>query len=112
MSVEQTNVIDFIGVSRETGEVVLTISDHLTWTDSVVHQTILQNKLNAYLSFIESGDLFQEYPDARGRAVVVRIVFRNLPDGAGREFLARAKQVMESAGLALREEVYTGARFN
>jgi hypothetical protein len=37
MSVEQTDVVDIISTDRETGQVVLTISDHLDWSDSVGH---------------------------------------------------------------------------
>lgn len=53
MSIEETEVIDFIGIDKEQGEVSLTISDHLEWDDN--HLFILQKKLNSYISFIESG---------------------------------------------------------
>lgn len=112
MTVEQAGVIDFVGINRETGEVVLTISDHLDWADSIAHQTILQKKFNSYLAFVESGEIFESYPDARGRRVVIRVVFKNPPDGAGKDFLVRARKVIESAGFTLRDEIYTGARFN
>ena len=45
MSVEQTDVVDIVSIERETGNVILTISDHLDWSDSVAHQRILQKKL-------------------------------------------------------------------
>lgn len=51
MSVEQFDVVDV----KESGHVVLTISDHLDWSNSEEHQTILQAKLNKYLAFVESG---------------------------------------------------------
>jgi Family of unknown function (DUF6572) len=49
MSVEQTDVVDIVSIERETGNVILTISDHLDWSDSLAHQRILQKKLQ-YLS--------------------------------------------------------------
>jgi len=112
VSVEQTDVVDITGIDRETGHVVLTISDHLDWSDSVSHQTILQRKFNAYLAFVESGEILKRYPDAKDRPVAFRVVFQVPPDEAGRAFVARARQVIESAGFSLRDEVFTGARFN
>jgi hypothetical protein len=37
MSVDQPKIIDFIGVDRVSGEVILTISDHLEWSNSPEH---------------------------------------------------------------------------
>jgi len=112
VSVEETDVIDIIGINRETGHIVLTISDHLDWSDSIAHQTFLQKKFNAYLAFVESGEILQKYPDAKNRSVVFRVVFQTSPDKAGRAFLDRAMKVIESAGCSLRTELFTGARFN
>jgi hypothetical protein len=61
MSVEQTDVVDIVSIERETGNVILTISDHLDWSDSVAHQSILQKKLNIYLAFVESGEILEQY---------------------------------------------------
>lgn len=44
MSVEQLDVVDVISTDKESGHVVLTISDHLDWSNSEEHQTILQCK--------------------------------------------------------------------
>lgn len=104
MSVEQLDVVDIISVDFA-GHVVLTISDHLDWADSLEHQTKLQAKLNKYLAFIESDELLQRYPDARNRVVVIRVVFKYPPDQEGQSFLLRAKEAIEKAGFQLRHEV-------
>jgi len=57
MSAEDTEIIDIVGINRETGHVILTISDHLDWSDSTAHQLILEKKFNSYLAFVESGDI-------------------------------------------------------
>jgi hypothetical protein len=31
MSVEETNKIDFFGIEKTSGDVILTVSDHLDW---------------------------------------------------------------------------------
>ena len=112
MSVEQTDVVDIISFDRETGQVVLTISDHLDWSDSVGHQAILQKKLNTYLAFVESGEILEQYPKAKDRPVVFKVVFRVPPDDSGRTFVAKAREVIESAGFTLRDEVFTAGRLN
>jgi hypothetical protein len=106
MSVEQSKVIDFIGVDNETGEVVLTISDHLDWTNSQNHQVILQDKINAYLAFVESGEILERYPDAKGKLVALEVVFKFKPDASGSQFLANVKEVIESAGFTFRHELF------
>jgi len=84
MSVEQTDLIDAIGVDKTSQEVVLTISDHLEWSETAEdhHKEVLQEKLNAYLRFIESGELVEAYPDAEGRPRVINIVMRCAPKSA------------------------------
>lgn len=106
MSVEQLDVVDVISTDQKSGHVVLTISDHLDWSNSEEHQTILQAKLNKYLAFVESGELLTRYSDAKGRPVAIKVVFKYRPNHGGWNFLARAKVVIESAGLTLRHEVF------
>jgi len=112
VSVEQTDVVDILGIDRETGHVVLTISDHLDWSDSVGHQTILQKKFNTYLAFVESGEILEQYPKAKDRPVTFNVVFRFSPDEPVRAFITRARAVIESVGFTLRDEVFSGGHFN
>lgn len=106
MSVEQTDVVDIISTDKTTNHVILTISDHLDWSNSFEHQTILQAKFNKYLAFVESGEILTRYPDAKGRPVAFKVVFKHRPDPSGWLFLARAKEVIEAAGFSLRHEVF------
>ena len=102
MSVEQPDVVNIISTDTRTGHVVLTISDHLDWSDSPGHQMILQTKLNRYLAFVESGELLQRCENAAGRLVAIKVVFQFRPDKDGRDFLSRARAVIESAGFSFR----------
>ena len=48
LSVEETNVIDAIGLDNATGDVVPTIIDHLEWSeDDKEHLLLLQEKINS-----------------------------------------------------------------
>ncbi|HZU29007.1 MAG TPA: DUF6572 domain-containing protein [Bryobacteraceae bacterium] len=112
MSIEQADVVDIISTDRATGHVVLTISDHLDWSDGTAHQLLLQNKLNRYVAFVESGEILETYPDARGRSVDLRVVFQFPPDETGRAFLSKVRPIVESAGYTFLEEIFGGTRFN
>ena len=112
MSIEQEDVIDIIGTDRLTGVVTLTISDHLDWSDSTAHQLLLQRKLNRYLAFVESGEILQSYPRAKGHPVTFDVAFKYPPDEGGQAFLARAKSIVEGAGFKLRFEVWHGGKLN
>jgi hypothetical protein len=112
VSIEQLDVVDIIGIDRITGQVTLTISDHLDWSDSTAHQLLLQSKLNRYLAFVESGEILQSYPQAKDRPIEFEAVFKYPPDEAGLAFLAKARQIIEAAGFRLRHSVFAGARFN
>ena len=112
MSVEQTDVIDINGTDRISGEAVLTVSDHLDWSDSKEHQLLLQSELNRYLAFVESGETLESYPNVKDRPIIFSVVFKFPPDASGRFFLTRAQAVVESAGFPWRDEVFTGSHNN
>lgn len=97
MSVENVKVVDFISIDKEEN-VVLTISDHLEWDTSNEHLLLLQEKLNSYLHFIEGGELYESYPDAKNRHIVINIVTKYLPSKDGQTFLDRSREVLKAAG--------------
>ena len=101
MSIEDPNIIDFISLDPN-GNVFLTISDHLTWDDGNEHLLLLQNKINSYLSSIESGDLYEKYPKARGRKIIINISIKYLPSEEGYVFLKKVKTMLEAAGYDFR----------
>ena len=108
LTVENESVVDIISTKPDGVTVVLTIRDHLDWVDTSQHQVLLQNKLNRYLAFVESGELLEAYPTPKGCAVE----FRHQPDTAGRVFLINAKQVVESAGFTLHTTVFADSIVN
>jgi hypothetical protein len=67
MSIVQGNKIDMVVTDKEKTRVALVIADHLDWEeDESEHLVLLQDKINAYLHFIESGQLKQSRPDLAG----------------------------------------------
>ena len=59
MAVDDPNCIDIIATRPGSNEVRLVIADHLDWSDAAAHWALLQEKLNGYVGFIESGQFSQ-----------------------------------------------------
>ena len=112
MSVEESSTVDIISIDRKTGQVILTISDHLDWHDSKDHQMLLQRKLNSYIAFVESGEILRSYPDAKGKSITFKVVFKFRPDRDAESFLERARGIVASAGFQLRHEVFADSYDN
>lgn len=98
MAVDHPGVVDAIGTERASGAVVLTTSDHLEWGDDDRHLLVLQAKINRYLAFIESGGVFEAYPQAAGKPLRIDVICQYPPSEAGERFLAAARAVIEGAG--------------
>ena len=102
MSVSDADKIDFIGLDPLTGVVVLSISDHLNWAeDNDDHLVSLQDKINAYLSFVESGEIYEKFPVLAGKAVNIRIVGKFDLAGEGLKFFKLASDLIRKAGFTL-----------
>jgi hypothetical protein len=97
MTVEQHNVIDTIHV-EPSGNAVLTIADHLPWDEVNEHLYCLQEKLNAYLRFIESGEIYQKWPNAAGHPILIDVVMKYPAPGSAARFLEQMSAAIQAAG--------------
>jgi len=101
MSVDQPAVIDFLWKDGKNNRAVLTISDHLDWEEEGEHLLLLQDKLNHYLEFIESGQLVEAKPEFKGLPVLIHVAAQHpLSEQAGK-FYAMVKERVGEMGLAL-----------
>ncbi|WP_342315746.1 DUF6572 domain-containing protein [Lysobacter sp. FW306-1B-D06B] len=70
MSILESDKVDMIGSPlTDAGIVVLGIADHLPWEsgEDEQHLLLLQEKINRYLAFIESGEMVVAFPAAVGK---------------------------------------------
>ncbi|WP_136805857.1 DUF6572 domain-containing protein [Desulfosediminicola flagellatus] len=102
MSIEQTEVIDFISAAKDEQYIDLTISDHLAWDDKNEKLLILQDKLNSYLEFIESGQLIEEYPASKGKKIRIDLRCKFEPNDEGKNFLSIVQPVVNDLGHELK----------
>lgn len=81
MGVQNTNEVDMISLNKETGICTLTIIDSLDWRNEEEHLLLLQEKINVYLSFIESGEVYTTYKPSKGKKFEIKICFKeSIPD--------------------------------
>lgn len=103
MSIEQTNVVDFISVDRESGDVLLTISDHLQWGgESIAHLDLLGEKVASYVQYVENGQIYRHNNDYVGRRIVINIVQKYSGGDEADKYLLSLKGILASRGIGLR----------
>lgn len=101
MAVDNTDVIDFVSINQQ-GVVSLTISDHLEWDSENEHLLLLQDKINAYLVAIESGEIYESYLSAVGKEFEIRVVVKYSPDKTALEFFEKVRIYLLSRGYGFR----------
>ena len=94
-----------MGIDISTNEVKLFIADHLDWSDAKGdHMFMLQDKINEYLAFIESGELLQEYPKAKGKKAIIQVIGKFELTQIAKDFYEKANKVILPSGVSLRFE--------
>ncbi|MBX8491803.1 hypothetical protein K5D34_22525 [Pseudomonas cichorii] len=105
MSVTDAQIIDMWGIPKwDSNKIVLGISDHLAWdnkSEQGEHLQLLQNKINTYVAFIESGEIYTEIPGALGKSPIIRVQGKYELSEQGEVFIDRAAEVLKEAGIGL-----------
>jgi len=105
MGIDNPNVVDAISNAKDGSRIALTIFDGGDWPDEGAHLLALQAKVNTYFNFVQSGQLFQQYPAAQRTPVVIQVLFREQPSDKARQLIDRADRVSRQLGLEVRYEV-------
>lgn len=71
MSIKQTRVVDWLGIEKGSENMSLMVVDDQDWTNEQEHLLLLQEKLNTYLSFVESGEVFERLTEEVGCSVPI-----------------------------------------
>lgn len=94
MTIENAGIIDGAGTDKATGEIVLTISDHLSWEDEETHFRLIEKKISGYLDFIRSGQVLKSFPQAQQTPIRIKLIHQYpLTDSASRFLLAAQRQL-------------------
>ncbi len=79
MTIEQTDKVDGIGIDRKKNEVVLIISDHLSWDNENIHINLLEKKIDGYLNYIKSGQYLDNFQDYYELPIRFNLIFQHNP---------------------------------
>jgi hypothetical protein len=73
-------VIDLFGVDGKSGEVVLAMNEPRPWdgSDGRLHE--LQEKFNAYVSFLLDGEMVAAHPELAGKTARIELRCDHMPD--------------------------------
>lgn len=107
MSITNTDKVDLLTYDGK--EVSMLITDHFQWGGELPddeHMYLLQEKINSYLRFYESGEIYEIKPEAKGKLIVVCVISKYILNEKGQWFFNKIKPIVESAGIELRFEKY------
>jgi hypothetical protein len=73
-------VIDLFGVDQKSGEVLLAMNEPRAWdgSDDRLHE--LQEKFNAYVSFLLDGEMIAAHPELAGKPARIELRCEAMPD--------------------------------
>jgi hypothetical protein len=73
-------VIDLFGVDEKNGEIVLEMNEPRPWDGSDERLHELQEKFNAYVSFLLDGEMIAAHPELAGKPARIELRCDQLPD--------------------------------
>ena len=101
MSLYQSGVIDALGIDETSGRVILVIRHDGPWEGSSAQLYLLQEKLNAYLSFALDGEMADAHPEFARRPLGLLIETTTTPDPRTRHILAHVRQQVQFQDITL-----------
>ena len=81
-------VIDLFGVDGKTDEVVLAMNEARPWDGSDERLHELQEKFNAYVSFLLDGEMLAAHPELAGKPARIELRCDHMPDQRALELLS------------------------
>jgi hypothetical protein len=85
--VEQPGVIDFFAHDTKRDEVLLVMFEPRPWDDSDLQLFQLQEKFNAYVSFLLDGEMAEAHPELAGKNARIELRCAEMPEGRALDLL-------------------------
>jgi len=73
-------VIDLFAFDQKTGEVLLAMNEPRPWDGSDERLHELQEKFNAYVSFLLDGEMIASHPELAGKSARIELRCDHIPD--------------------------------
>lgn len=103
MAVDEIDKVD--GMGKQSNQLVLLIVDHVEWSAEYNHLIVLQEKINAYLNFIESKQYQSTYPNEEFSQFVIDIHFKYNITPKCEQFLESIASQVEQFNIKIRTEI-------
>jgi len=84
----RVGVIDVIAHDAKTNEVVLVMNEPNEWGSSDEQLLVLQERFNAYVSFLLDGEMAADHPEHAGKPARIELRCAHMPDTRSLELLA------------------------
>lgn len=91
MTILQNNVIDSLSI--ENGKCVMTISDHLEWSDNQ-HMKLLEEKINFYYFAINSGEINEIEGFEQIDTFSIQLIYKYKPDTKAIDILEKISEIL------------------
>lgn len=79
--------MDVIAEDKKTGEIVLMMNEPDGWNGSDEQLLALQERFNAYVSFVLDGEMAEAHPELTGKQVRIELRCAHMPDARTLELL-------------------------
>jgi uncharacterized protein DUF6572 len=84
---DRTGLIDVIAKDPKTGDVVLVMNESNDWDGSDEQLLALQERFNAYVSFLLDGEMAEAHPELAGKPARIELRCAQMPDSRALELL-------------------------
>lgn len=101
MSIIDPTIVDSQAVTPDGKGIALLISDHLTWENEQKHLETLQDKLNAYVSYLRCAQFTQHFPGMEFSYAVIDIHFLHGLTAKCQQFLKAVQQSVGEFGIQI-----------
>jgi len=106
---ERTGLIDVIAHDAKTGEVVLVMNEPNEWDGSDGQLLALQERFNAYASFLLDGEMAEAHPELAGKPTRIELRCVHMPDSRALELLGHIHDRLAFQEIKLEVVVRDGA---
>ena len=76
----RVDMVDVIAEDTKTGEVVLVMNEFNEWDSSEEQLLALQDRFNAYVSFLLDGEMAEAHPELAGKPARIELRCAHVPD--------------------------------
>ncbi len=83
----RVDMVDVIAEDTKTGEVVLVMNEFNEWDSSEEQLLALQDRFNAYVSFLLDGEMAEAHPELAGKPARIELRCAHVPDSRALELI-------------------------